>query len=311
MSGQYADRYVQPLTNTFGANMHGGLFRTADVGNGFLPLLPVNVYVGFNVSSTLTASLNKTFTLEQGIPIETSEPGTEAELVLNGPARTVAGKTSPADGTLDLVFRRNGTEVGREQLGPGVQGLLDERVPLVPLPMPQVSVGSLFGTEAQLRYFPKSNLCYGGGCYGQVGLFGLAVRHDIDQWIPVPLPLNIAVQGSWNQFSIANEFEGETEKVFDASGWAANVQVSKGIPILPVVVYGGLQYEQFNAAYDYTFDLGRDDLEPISVSLDQTAANQFRGLVGLSVDVFFVRINADYAIGSDQNVLTTGIGVRL
>jgi hypothetical protein len=310
-TGAYADRYVQPLTDTFGANMNGGLFRTADVGNGFIPGLPFNVYLGVSVSGTFSSSLNKSFTLEEGIPVDTRLPQTSAEIVLNGEARTVAGKTTPPDATLELVFRQNGQVRRREQLGQALQGLLDEDVPVLPLPVPQLGLGSVAGTDVQVRYFPKTEICYGGGCYGEIGLFGLAVRHDIDQWIPAPLPLNLAVQGAWNQFSLANSFQGATEEVLDASGWALNVQASKGIPVVPIVLYGGLQYETFNVEYDYRFDLGRPDIPPVDVSLDQTAANRVRGIAGFSLDLALIRFNVDYAVGGSNNVLTTGLGIRL
>lgn len=310
VSEGYADRYVQPVTDAFGANVNGGLFRTADVGAGFLPLLPFDVYLGVSVSGTLTSSMDKTFTPDQSETFTVEQNGVERDLTVRfegeSEVPTAFGETEPPNTQL-IVEDENGNELARAN---APQGLVD--TPIAPLPVPQLGVGAIAGTDVQLRYFPKSSLSAGGGSYGKVGLFGLAVRHDVDQWFPAPLPFNIAVQGAWNQFSLENDFQGASEEVLDASGWALNLQASKGFPVLPVVFYGGLQYEKFNVDYDYTFDLQDPTLPDPSISLEQTAANQFRGLAGVSLTLAgVVRLNADYAVGSENNVVTTGLGVRL
>jgi hypothetical protein len=218
----------------------------------------------------------------------------------SGEVPTVLGETEPPGGS--LVIRD--TETGRVVLDqPAPQGLLD--TPIAPLVIPQVGVGAVAGTDVQLRYFPKSNLSWGGNSYGSVGVFGLAVRHDIDQWFPAPLPINIAVQGAWNQFSLSNDLGAETQEVLDASGWAFNLQASKGVPVLPVIFYGGLQYENFNVDYSYNLpNVGE-------ITLSQTAANKFRGLAGVTFTLAVLRFNVDYAVGSASNVVTAGVGVRL
>jgi hypothetical protein len=217
-----------------------------------------------------------------------------------GEVPTVLGETDPPGG--ELVVRDQG---GQEVLSaPAPQGLVD--TPIAPLVIPQVGVGSVVGTDVQLRYFPKSELSLAGSSYGSVGVFGLAVRHDLDQWVPAPLPFNVAVQGAWNQFSLENELgPGATQEVLDASGWAVNLQASKGLPLAPITFYGGLQYETFDVDYDYTLQNVGD------ISLSQTAENNVRGLVGVTFTAAVVRINADYAIGDAHNVLTAGFGVRL
>ncbi|MFI5221580.1 MAG: DUF6588 family protein, partial [Bacteroidia bacterium] len=48
------------------------------------------------------------------------------------------------------------------------------------LPMLQMSVGLLKNTEVTLRYFPKTTIAQNYS----LGLFGMAIKHDIMQWIP-------------------------------------------------------------------------------------------------------------------------------
>ena len=311
ISGEYADSYVQPITNTFGAGVSSGLFRSADVGNSLIPGFPLNVYAGVSVSGTLTSSMKKSFRPFGNGQTSFVSNGQEFTVTYEGTGTvpTVLGETEPPGSDLVVETDVNGQtrEVARAK---APQGLID--TPIAPILIPQVGVGSIAGTDVQLRYFPKSELSWSGSSYGTVGVFGLAVRHDIDQWFPAPLPLNVAVQGAWNQFSLENDLgQGAAQEVLDASGWAFNLQASKGVTVLPVAFYGGLQYEKFNVDYNYTFPLDRDDVEDPEISLSQTAANRFRALAGFSLTFAVVRFNVDYAIGSANNVLTTGLGVRL
>jgi hypothetical protein len=310
VSAGYADNYVQPVSNAFGANINAGLFRSADVGDGLIPLLPFDVYLGVNVSGTLTSSVNKSF-----VPFA---PDGQESFTSNGREFTVSytgigevptafGETTPPAGDLVIRDEQTGVPVAR---GNAPQGLVD--TPIAPLPIPQLGIGSVLGTDLQVRYFPKTSLSTGGSTYGQVGLLGLAVRHDIDQWFPTPLPFNLAVQGAWNQFSLENTMGESTSEVVDANSWAVNVHASRGIPVLPLLFYGGVQYERFNAEYQYTLDPPQSvGLPTAEISLDQTADNTVRGLVGFSLTFAVVRFNVDFAVGNQQNVLTTGLGVRL
>jgi hypothetical protein len=299
----YADGYLQPVTDAFGANLNAGLFRSADVGGGGLPGLPVDIYLGVSVSGVPTGSLAQTFrppaseTLPSGIRVDFT----------GGPVPTAFGTTdTPSDASL-TVTDRDGNQRDQFAAPPGVASL-----PIAPLLVPQLGIGSVAGTSLQVRYFPQSTLSASGASYGQVGLLGVAVRHDLDQWSPVPLPLDLAIQGAWNRFTLANEVPNEGFRdLVRASGWALNVQASKGIPVVPVVVYGGLQYERFGAEYDYTYDPPNANLsDPLTVTVEQTAGNRLRALAGVSVDLALVRLNVDYAL-STHDVLTAGIGVRL
>jgi hypothetical protein len=308
ISKGYADNYVQPVTDAFGAGVNSGLFRTADVGNSFIPGLPVDIYLGVSVSGTLTSSMKTSFEPFGGGTEQFTSNGRDftVDYEGTGDVPTVLGETEPPGP--DLVVREDG--IGEVARAKAPQGLLDTNI--APIVVPQLGIGSVAGTDLQVRYFPKTTLSGGSGSYGKVGLFGIAVRHDLDQWFPAPLPFQLAVQGAWNQFSLENDLEsGGSTEVLDASGWAFNVQASKSIPVVPVVLYGGLQYEKFNVDYDYKFPL--DDGTELDISLSQTAANSFRGLAGLSISIppTPVRINVDYAIGNENNVLTTGLGVRL
>lgn len=292
----YAAGYAQPLTNAFGSDLNAGLFRTADVGNGFLPGLPFDVYVGASASVALLSDANKQFTFEGE---QITSGGRTLNVTVTSPNNQVPTVFGDTDPNGDLVFRdaQTGTEVDRQSIP---RALLSTSV--APLIVPQAGLGSIAGTDIQVRYLPKTEY----QDYGAVGLTGVALRHDLDQWVPVPLPINIAAQGSWNQILI--EDNGGSD-VLDASGWALNVQASKGIPVLPLVLYGGLQYESFDVDYNYTFEGPQGGTNEISIS--QNATTSTRALAGVSLTLAIIRINVDYAVTNGSNVVTGGVGLRL
>ena len=302
MGESYADGYLQPVTDAFGANMNSGFFRDADVDAGFLPLIPVSVYVGVSVSGVPTGSLNSTFTPPGS---ETLPDGSTIEFE-GDRAPTVVGSTDTPDDAFLVLRDEDGDEIDRVAAPPGLIS-----ASIAPLVVPQAQVGSIFGTDLLVRYFPTTTLSGFGGSYGRVGLSGVAVRHDINQWIPVPIPLKIAVQGAWNNFTLENEVDVDgsvsNEEVIDATSWALNIHASRSIPLLPFTFYGGLQFERFSTDYSYTFQ--REGIEQ-DISLSQTGANKTRALAGVSFGFTFLQINADYAIGT-HNVFTVGMGLRL
>ncbi|PEN14607.1 hypothetical protein CRI94_06185 [Longibacter salinarum] len=293
MAGQYADNYVQPVSDAFGAGMNSAMFRTADAGGGILP--GVDVYVGVSVTGALMASSDRSFLPQnQTLTVDGRELRFDYS---NGRVPTAFGETKTPSATVDITDVGTG-QTTNVQLPPGIVN-----TPVAPLVIPQLGVGTAFGTDVMLRYLPRTRL----KSYGTVGVFGLGVRHSISQYIPMS-PVDIAVQGAYNSISLEDKnVEGD---VLDASGYAFNLQVSKSLPVLPVTFYSGLQYETFDASYAYTFQPQNSNIDPVSFTLDQEASNKVRGVAGVTITLAVVRINADYSL-SGNDVVTVGMGVQL
>lgn len=294
----YADGYTQPITDAFGADLNAGLFRTADVGSGLIPLFPFDVYLGVSTPAMMVSDAQKSFVFE-GETIDGPGPATWEVFVDNAPGNevpTVFGSTDP-DGQLVFREQSTGTEVERQDIPPGLTNFS-----LAPLIVPQLGVGAVAGTDVQVRYLPNTDL----SGYGAAGFTGFALRHDVDQWFPAPLPLSLAVQGAWNQLTLE---DNNGNQVIDASGWALNVHASKGVPVAPIVFYGGLQYESFGADYNYSFTGPTGETTDISISQD--ASTSTRVLAGVSFTLAVIRINADYAVTNGPNVINAGLGLRL
>lgn len=286
----YADNYTQPVTDALGAGLNAGLFRTAEVGGtGLVP--GIDVYVGVSAIGAFTGGSADAFRLENdeiqanGRTLIVEYPNTDLP--------TAFGKNE-SPGTATVIDEETGQQVDEVSLPPS---LLD--TPIAPLAVPQVGVGTVLGTDAQLRYLPETDI----SDYGSVSLAGVSVRHSISQYIPLS-PVDLAVQGTWQSLSVSGT---EQDGVVDASGWALNAQASKSLPLAPVTVYGGLQYEQFGVDVDYTF---QSDVGTEEVTFEQDAANSVRALAGVSVTLAVVQLNVDYALGAN-NTVSAGLGVTL
>ncbi|MCL5021209.1 MAG: hypothetical protein M1339_06035 [Bacteroidetes bacterium] len=294
VGAQYAQAYLAPAANAFGMDLNSGLFHSASVG-GILPF-GLHLYIGVQMSGTLLQSSDKSFNLTYhdtySDPLLGNQPATYT--VTNAP--TIFG--SKTKGTVvitpdnRLLPSQTDTTIG----GVG-------NISIAPIPIPQLGLGSVFGTDVVVRYLPKIKL----SDYGSVQLFGFAVRHNISQYIPL-VPVDIAVQLGWQNFSVSDT----SSKVLNASAFAANLEVSKTFAI--VTLYGGLQVESSSFDVNYNFMPPATSATPnpkaVPISFTQKGKNTFRGLVGLSFGLGVLTINADYSIGS-MSAVTAGVGLSI
>jgi len=158
--------------------------------------------------------------------------------------------------------------------------------------VPSFTIGSIFGTEATLRYF-KARL---NEELGDFSLFGIGARHSVSQYFPT-LPLDIAAGIFYHKFKISD--------IVTSNVYCLHAEVGKSLNIMDV--YGGLAYEANTARVEYTFDSG---VETEDVSIDVTGKNKFRLTAGVGFNFTLFHINLDYNIGN-QNVLNAGISLGL
>ncbi len=167
----------------------------------------------------------------------------------------------------------------------------------VPFFIPQITA-SFLGTEVLIRYLPKISV---GN--RDLNYFGIGLRHSISQYIPL-IPVDAAVQILYNKLSISDLATAKT--------LAINGEVSKTFGLF--TAYGGLQYE--NSSFDLSYTLKGDPNsgDPAlrnnkNISASITGKDHFRVIVGGSVQLGFLVINADYNLGS-QSVLSGGLSFQ-
>ncbi|WP_020533779.1 DUF6588 family protein [Flexithrix dorotheae] len=261
-SGKNGTGYMQPLSDAFGANMNSGLFRDAKVKkSGF------QMYLGLVTTTALISNNSKTFSAE-------TEDGFTPSQTVTAP--TIFGSTN--------VVVAKGDE-GTETYFPGGLGM-----DIMPVAFPQLSIGSILGTEATVRFYAfdvSEDL-------GKLNMLGLGARHSISQYLTETFPIDLAVGYYWNSFSVGN--------IVDAKSNFISLQGSYETGVL--TVYSGLGLGSSKMDLEYTTDQTGEE-ETISLALETKNKPKFTLGLGLNLGVF--RLNADYNLGV-ENVFSAGLG---
>ncbi len=254
-SGDAVSGYLQPAADLFGADLMAGQYRTAAI-----PQMGFNI--GFDVVGmiALVGNDQKTYTAKtpEGFTPATFKTAT----IFGDVGTTVTNSSFPA-----LAYR-------------GKDGIITSSI--MPLAVPQLRVGSLFGTEAMIRFLAIPKI--GSDQFPDMKLFGAGVRHSISQYLPI-VPLDLAVSGFYTTF--------KTGDIIDVKGYSFGAQASKSFAL--VTVYGGLSYESTTMKVSYTSTDPNFPGQLVDVSLD--GANAFRLTGGASLSLGVFHIFADLNVG--------------
>jgi len=178
-------------------------------------------------------------------------------------------------------------------------------VDILPLIMPQVSMGLPFKSEVLLRYMPEVDV----PDFGKVTFLGVGLKHNLSQWIPVPMfPVDITGQFVWQQLTIGDLIESKHT--------AFNLHASKklGLPFLSITPYVGVGFE--SSSIDVTYEVENPegflylpkDGTPIEFSLKGKNKSRLTG--GVRLGLTFLTINADYSMG-EYDAYSLGVGLTL
>jgi hypothetical protein len=268
-TGDNAIGYLQPLADAFGADLNAGLFSSAHI--------PV---AGFNISLE-TKLVAVMFADEDGVFMATTESGftppTEAEVsTVVGPGEAVE---VTGDGGSSYAF-------------PGGFDLTS-----FVLPVPQLRVGSVMGTEALIRYIAISTE---NDELGDVSLYGFGLRHSISQYLGPGLPVDVAAGFFWQSFKLGENAAGED--LVSATAFTFGVQASRNLGIIEP--YAGLSYDTFSMDVSYESESSG---EPEMIDLAFDSESTLHLTLGLNLRLGIVTANGEYNIAG-QNSFALGLG---
>ncbi len=254
-SSQTVAGYLQPLVDMFGANMHAGYYHNAYV--------PVS---GFSLGFDIIA---------MGSVVQDAQ----RKYVANTPAGFNPGTFETA-----TIFGTKGSTVSHKTIAglefKGSDGIINTS--MFPLAVPQLRVGSLYGTEVLLRFaiIPEMN----DGAIPVTKLWGVGANHSLSQYI-TESPLDIAAGFFYDSFTMGD--------IINFKGMTANLHASKSIKIL--ILYGGVAWEKstMNLTYNSSDTSVREE-----VNLDLTGSNTFRFTMGVGISLGIFKIFADANFGS-------------
>jgi hypothetical protein len=256
--------YIQPIADLFGANMHAGYYHSA-----YIP------HSGFSIGIDL---------IGMGAIVTDDQKSYKA---------TAPAGFSPSTFETATVFGGKGTTIAHSTISgleyKGSDGIINTSI--FPLAVPQLRIGSLYGTEAVVRFIAVPAVSENK--FPVITLWGVGLRHSISQYIPQS-PLDIAASGFYSNFHVGD--------LIKANGLSLGLQASKSIKIL--ILYGGFSWEKSSMDLSYA---STDPTQPAPVSVSMTGANKFRATVGVGVSIGILKIFADANFGSITNY-SGGIG---
>ncbi len=196
--------------------------------------------------------------------------------------------------------------------------------------VPQLEIGSLFGTELLLRYIPPVKF---DTSVGYFSFFGVALKHSLSQYWN-DTSFNVAIQAGYQGTKLTNTVGvTQAELAATADFFDVNIHASKSFPGI-VDVYTGFDYTSVHIRSSYSYVLPRevqfklgmigldstgtiitdpkqgyyaDDV--IQVSLNDFHDSSLKWTFGLRREFGPVALSVDYAVAK-FNVFGAGLSFR-
>ncbi|MDQ1267216.1 MAG: hypothetical protein QG635_2370, partial [Bacteroidota bacterium] len=125
--------------------------------------------------------------------------------------------------------------------------------------VPQLDIGSFYGTELLLRGIPPIDL---GEYVGKFAFWGVGLKHCISQWFPRRY-FDMAIQAVYQGTQLTNTV-GPTKAELEANAtiWNYNIHISKRFENIfkfkgdgPLDIYTGVSYDQISISAKYKYYL--------------------------------------------------------
>ncbi len=323
LSQDAAAQYLHPISSAFGANLNGAWFHRAPEPKvkGF------NIELGFVGMGAKFPSAAKTFSTEgsfrfneiqarnmvknQGLSQE-EEDALVDKLTQEYFKVSIAGPTiigNPDEHIMvkfpGKTFTVNGQDytVPEQNIDLNIGGFRDlANANWLPLAAPQLTIGTLFGTQGTFRYLPPRELQAGMGTFKY---FGYGIQHNPMVWLPVDLPFNVALSYFNQKLEIGDLL---TTK---AHGYGINISKRLGLRALNITPYAGYFLEDSNmeVRYDYSIQTPGGMVHD-QIQFEIPGENKSRISLGINVRFILINLNVDYNIAT-YNSITAGLFLAL
>lgn len=318
-----AEKYVHPVASGFGSNLNTGWFHRAPKASKF----GFNVEFGLVAMGTRFNNKDKSFTSNNNLILSESDAGFIAETFVNNDPtlsqldstlriQAISSITAQLVGQQMTLIIEGATVIGKKRdkirvtYGSptsvtynnvtynlqnrtdttGVGGLLN--TPVIPMFAPQVTIGTIMGTQLTLRYLPPVKI---DKKVGSIKYVGFGIQHNPQVWFGKVLPLDMAVAYYHQSLKQGKLFEATA----NAYGLTASKQI--GFRLLNITPYAGFLVEssEMNVSYDYIYlDAGGAETAA-HISFKEKGANTSRITVGTNIRFLLVNVNADYSFAKN------------
>jgi hypothetical protein len=266
LTSDNAKGYLGPLPKALSATLNSAVFQS-----GKVPKSAIEFSIGVHVMGANFKDADRTFT-------PTDPPGFQSTTPT--PVSTVIG-----GGQSVAVPGQGGTILNY----PGGFDLSTFTIAA-----PELTIGSVFGTRAVVRWFSAK---FGDSDFGKLELFGIGGQHSISQYFG-KLPADVAFGLFYQTFKLG-------DGLLDTKALHVDVTGSKtfGRGAMNIAPYVGVGYDtyQMDVAYQSTTDPG----DHISVSMDKQSNAHFT--VGAQATLTVVKLFGEFNAAANTGA---AIGLR-
>lgn len=247
-----AKKYLQPLPKAVSGTLNSAIFQT-----GHVPKNTINFSIGVKAMGVTFGSSSKTYT-------PTPPPGFSGTVT----APTVIGSTTAVS-----------------QSGPGgasiaYPGGFD--VSNFSLAVPQLTVGSVFGTRAVVRWI---SVDLNNSGFGKLDYWGAGGQHSLSQYFH-DLPVDVAAGFFIQKLKLGDD-------LLDMTAWHADVTASKRFMILEP--YVGVGFDNFKMSVSYKSTTNPGD----QIAVDFDPENNVHLTAGTNVMFAFVRLHGEVNVAAE------------
>jgi hypothetical protein len=155
----------------------------------------------------------------------------------------------------------------------------------------QMNIGTIAGTNLAVRYFPDVDIKN----LGKFSFWGLGFIHNVNGWLPVPLPLNLGIGYFYQKLKVGDIFESHSNQF--------GIYASKTFGFF--TPYAGLTTENSSTTVSYTYKTDPTDAGT-KISLVQDGINSGGVMVGISLNLVIFKLNLDYK-AAKINTVSAGL----
>ena len=261
--------YMEPMRDAVGNNLSDALYIS-----GLVPKSGLHVRFDVNAMVVQFSDDDRTFT---GTTETFASDGASAPTIIGD---TEAVTVSDPDGSGAQFVFPGGFDVSN-----------------LALAVPQLTVGSFYGTEATGRYIAVNlNDEDDDNELGDLELWGIAVRHSISQYFE-GWPVDVAAMFAFQEFKMGEDDLMETK----TQSYGAQASHDFGI----LEPYGGLALETFDMDVHYTTEFA-GETEEISLEFDRATTMHLTAGLTARLGLFHVNGEANFA---SQTSFAMGIGL--
>lgn len=320
LSDLAAKAYLNPASNGFGADLNSGWFSRAPK-----PVkLGLDVQLGLVAMGAFLPSDNKTFLINGNFRFTPAQAELMTQSVANqyGPDAQqnlinqitsrdfnvqISGPTIIGSNDEHMKINFYGTTLSYQaQAGQPAQqiyvpaqeipveeikGVLDN-IPLLPFAAPQLTLGTLYGTQVTFRYLPPTEI---SADLGKSDYFGFGIQHNIGVWLP--LPLDVTLGYFTQRLKVGDALKSRA----DEYGIFASKTFGPGI--FSITPYTGLtlQNSTMDVSYNYLYQSQGVEV-PTNISFQLSGENSAKLAVGVALRLSVISLNFDYNIAKFSSI---------